>query len=63
MCFMSERYIKIYIVAIGLNDHNGIFDPPLNDEEIKQFEKHRQWAEEARKKADGPILFDIPFDP
>ncbi len=62
---MSDRYIKIYIAAIGYNDPD-LFDPSLTDEEMKQFKSHRKWAREAQKKAaeEGrQIEFEIPFDP
>ncbi len=62
---MNNRDTKIYIAAIGYTDPN-LFEPPLTDNEMKQFESHRKWARETQKKAaeEGrQIEFEIPFDP
>lgn len=61
--YRSERYIKIYTAAI-LNSGIEHFDPPLTDEEKKQYEDNRKWIEEMRENppTDKPIIFDMPFD-
>lgn len=61
---MAERYIKIYMAALGTGNVSHI-DPPLTEEEKKEFEEYKEWANDIRAQANKEgrtIEFEIPFD-